>query len=64
MMDNGAKMLGSKDGYEIWYVPTYEAMRTIGRFYKGISTTWCVASDDPSFWFENHDMSEFIVLVR
>ena len=64
MIDNGAKMLGSKDGYEIWYVPTYEAMRAIGRFYKGISTTWCVASDDPSFWFENHDMSEFVVLVR
>lgn len=64
MIDNDAKMLGSKDGYEIWYVPTYEAIRTIGRFYKGISTTWCVASDDPSFWFDMHDMSEFIVLVR
>lgn len=63
-MQNDAKMLGEKDGYEIWYVPTYEAMRILGRFYKGISTQWCVASDDPSFWFDNHDQSEFIVLVR
>ena len=64
MIDNDARMLGSRDGYEIWYVPTYEAMRTIGRFYKGVSTQWCVASDDPSFWFDMHDQSEFIVLVR
>ena len=64
IINNGAKMLGNKDGYEIWYVPTYEAMRILGRFYKGISTSWCVASDDPSFWFDNHDMSEFIVLVK
>ena len=64
IINNGAKMLGNKDGYEIWYVPTYESMRILGRFYKGISTSWCVASDDPSFWFDNHDMSEFIVLVK
>ena len=43
---------------------TYEAMRILGRFYKGISTSWCVASDDPSFWFDMHDASEFIVLVK
>ena len=62
--DNGAKLLGTRDGYEIWYVPTYEAMRILGRFYKGRSAKWCVASDDPEFWFDNHDEDEFVVLVR
>ena len=63
-IDNGAKMLDTKDGYEIWYVPTYDAMVAIGRFYKGRSAKWCVASDDPDFWFDNHEDSEFVVLVR
>lgn len=62
--DDGAKLLGTKDGYEIWYVPTYDAMVTLGRFYKGRSAKWCVASDDPEFWFDNHDEDEFVVLVR
>ena len=63
-IDNGAKLLDTKDGYEIWYVPTYDAMVAIGRFYKGRSAKWCVASDDPDFWFDNHEDSEFVVLVR
>ena len=63
-IDNGAKLLDIKDGYEIWYVPTYEAMVAIGRFYKGRSAKWCVASDDPEFWFDYHDEDEFVVLVR
>ena len=63
-IDNGAKLLDTKDGYEMWYVPTYDAMVYIGRFYKGRSAKWCVASDDPDFWFDNHEDSEFVVLVR
>lgn len=63
-IDNGAKLLDTKDGYEMWYVPTYDAMVAIGRFYKGRSAKWCVASDDPDFWFDNHEDSEFVVLVR
>ena len=63
-VDNGAQLLDTKDGYEIWYVPTYDAMKTLGRFYKGRSAKWCVASDDPDFWFDNHEDSEFVVLVR
>lgn len=39
-------------------------MVTLGRFYKGRSAKWCVASDDPEFWFDNHGDSEFVVLVR
>ena len=57
-------MLGTKDGYEIWYVPTYDAMVNLGRFYKGQSAKWCVASDDPDFWFDMHDEDEFVLLVR
>ena len=63
-IDNGAKVLDTKDGYEMWYVPTYDAMVAIGRLYKGRSAKWCVASDDPDFWFDNHEDSEFVVLVR
>ena len=51
-------------GYEIWYVPTYEAMEILGRYYKGISAKWCVASDDPDFWFDNHADDEFMLLIR
>ena len=63
-MQNDAKVLGERDGYEIWYVPTYEAMKILGRFYKGRSAKWCVASDDPEYWFENHDNDEFVLLIR
>ena len=63
-INNDAKILGTKDGYEIWYVPTYDAMVILGRFYKGRSAKWCVASDDPDFWFDNHEDSEFVVLIR
>ena len=63
-IDNGAKLLDTKDGYEIWYVPTYDAIVAIGRFDQGRSAKWCVASDDPDFWFDNHEDSEFVVLVR
>ena len=63
-IDDGAKLLDTRDGYEIWYVPTYDAMKTLGRFYKGRSAKWCIASDDPEFWFDNHDEDEFLVLVR
>ena len=63
-VENDAKLLGSRDGYEIWYVPTYEAMRVLGRFYKGQSAKWCVASDDPEFWYDNHDEDEFVLLIR
>lgn len=63
-IENGAKLLDIKDGYEIWYVPTYEAMEILGRYYKGCSSKWCVASDDPEFWFDNHMDDEFILLIR
>lgn len=63
-IENGAKLLDIKDGYEIWYVPTYEAMEILGRYYKGCSAKWCVASDDPEFWFDNHTDDEFILLIR
>lgn len=63
-INNDAKLLGTKDGYEIWYTPTYDSMRILGRFYKGRSAKWCVASDDPDFWFDNHEDSEFVVLIR
>lgn len=62
--ENGANLLGVESGYEIWYVPTYDAMQALGRFYKGRSARWCVASDDPDFWFDNHENDEFVVLIR
>lgn len=62
--ENGAKLLGIESQYEIWYVPTYDAMQALGRFYKGRSARWCVASDDPDFWFDNHENDEFVVLIK
>lgn len=63
-LQNDAKMLGERDGYEIWYVPTYESMKILGRFYKGRSAKWCVASDDPDWWFDHHDEDEYVLLIR
>lgn len=45
-------------------MPTYEAMRVLARFYKGRSAKWCVASEDPEFWYDNHDEDEFVLLIR
>jgi hypothetical protein len=39
-------------------------MEILGRYYKGCSAKWCVASDDPEFWFDNHMDDEFILLIR
>lgn len=62
--DNGARLLDTKDGYEIWYVPTYDAARILGRFYKGRSAKWCISSDDPEYWFDTYENEEFVLLIR
>lgn len=62
--DAGATMLGVIDGYEIWHIPNYESACLIGRNYKNAPTHWCISSDDPEYWYDNHDQSEFIFLVR
>lgn len=38
------------DGYEIWYVPSYEAAVELGRFYKNVSTNWCISTDEPKYF--------------
>lgn len=60
----GAECLGTKRGYEIWYVPNYESAQLLGRNYKNRPTHWCISSDDPEYWFETYDQSEFIFLIR
>lgn len=64
LADAGAQMLDIIDGYEVWYIPNYETACIIGRNYKNRPTHWCISSDDPEYWFENHSESEFIFLVR
>ena len=61
---NGASLLEVKDGYEIWFVPNYETAKILGRNYKNRPTHWCISSDDPEYWFENYDLSNFIFLIR
>lgn len=57
-------MLGQLDGYEVWYVPDYEASKILGRNYKHRPTHWCISSDDLDYWYENYDTSEFMFLIR
>lgn len=43
----GAEMLSPDvDGYEVWLVPSYDAAKVLGRFYKGKSTGWCISTDN------------------
>lgn len=43
----GAEMLSPDvDGYEVWLVPSYEAAKVLGRFYKGKSAEWCISTDN------------------
>ena len=62
--NEGATLLGRKDGYEIWHIEDYEAAKLLGRDYKRRWAKWCISSDDPEFWFENYDRAEFVFLIR
>lgn len=59
----GAVLMDEKDGYEIWYVPSYEAAVQLGRFYRNISAKWCISTDNPTYFSDNYRDSEFMFLI-
>lgn len=60
----GAALIDTIDGYEIWYVPSYEAAVELGRFYKNASTSWCISTDEPKYFNGQYSDSEFMFLIR
>lgn len=61
--ENGAVLLGRKGGYEIWYVPSYEAAVELGRFYKNASAEWCISTDNDEYFNRNYSDYEFLFLI-
>lgn len=59
----GAKKIGEKNGWEAWYVPSYEAARELGRFYMGASADWCISTDNASYFNDDYERSEFVFLI-
>ena len=60
----GAVLMDTIDGYEIWYVPSYEAAVELGRFYKNVSTSWCISTDEPRYFNDQYSDSEFMFLIH
>ena len=60
----GAILMDTIDRYEIWYVPSYEAAVELGRFYKNISTNWCISTDEPKYFNSQYSDSEFMFLIH
>jgi len=59
----GAKLMGERDGYEIWYVPSYEAAVELGRFYRNASAKWCISTDNREYFTSMYRDSEFMFLI-
>lgn len=38
------------NGWEAWYVPSYEAAVELGRFYRGYSASWCISTENSSYF--------------
>ena len=47
---DGAKRIDIIEGYEVWKVESYKACRFLGRFYKNLSTSWCISTDNDHYW--------------
>lgn len=63
----GAKLLEPDiDGYEVWFVPSYDAAKVLGRFYKGKSTAWCISTDNQSYFKKYYDERniDFLFLIK
>jgi len=60
----GAVLMGVIYEYEIWYVPSYEAAVELGRFYKNVSTSWCISTDEPKYFNDQYSDSEFMFLIH
>lgn len=47
---DGATLVNTIDGYEVWRITSYEAAKHMGRFYKNCSASWCISTDNKEHW--------------
>lgn len=59
----GAKFIMKRSGWEVWYVPSYESARELGRFYAGRSASWCISTENPYYFNDMYGSSEFMFLI-
>lgn len=59
----GAIYFGNFGLYEAWFIPTYEAAVELGRFYKNLSTKWCICTDNPDFFNQKYAKFKFVFLI-
>jgi hypothetical protein len=63
--DGKGKLIDSIKDYEIWFVGSANAAKQLGRFYKGISTKWCICTDNADYYWNNdHKNDTFYFLIR
>lgn len=59
-----AKLFDETDNYEIFHITTYEAAKFMGRFYKNLSTKWCISTDESEYFEEHYGSSHFYFAIR
>ena len=59
-----AKKIEGTSNYEVFYIPTYEASKFMGRFYKNKSTSWCVSTDELKYFNKVYRDSTFYFFIR
>ena len=63
--DGKGKLIDLIDDYEIWHVGSAEASKQLGRFYKGVSSKWCICTDNADYYWNNdHKNDTFYFLIR
>ena len=63
--DGKGKLIDSIDDYEIWFIGSAEASKQLGRFYKGVSSKWCICTDNADYYWNNdHKNDTFYFLIR
>ena len=52
------------ENYEVFQIPSYEASKFMGRFYKNKSTSWCISTDEKKYFNEEYKDSSFYFFIR
>jgi hypothetical protein len=58
-----AKLIGETKNYEVYHIPTYECAKFMGRFYKNISTSWCISTDNEKHFNTSYATSCFYFFI-
>ena len=51
-------------GYDLIFIPTYQACQFYGRQFRAKSTKWCISTSNPFFFHDIHGTEMFFFLVR